>query len=336
MLMYTSGTTGRPKGALWSHGTTAWFAAMQLAEWGFDDRTVVTVCGPLYHVGALEDFSLPALAVGGRVILMRSGGFTVERALAVASEQGVTDLGIFPSMIYQWLQSPAAGEIDLRGIRRVFTGGDPLLPWAAEAIRDRYGWMDVVQVYGLTEGTPVAACTAPGVGLERPGTVGRPMPFCEITVRDDGEIWTRSPAVALGYWNNPEATAATFAGGWCRTGDLGRVEDGMLVITGRKKDMIRSGGENIYPAEIEDVLLRHPKIHDAAVIGLPDPEFIEAVCAVVVVAPGERLGEDEVVEHCTRHLARFKKPRRVEFVDELPRTASQKVQKYLLRDRFTG
>jgi fatty-acyl-CoA synthase len=344
MLMYTSGTTGRPKGALWSHGTTAWFGAMQLAEWGFGPETVLMVTGPLYHVGAFEDFSLPTMVVGGRVILMRSGGFTVDRALAIASEQGVTDLGIFPSMIYQWLQSPEAGQIDLSGVKRLFTGGDPLLPWAAEEIRERYGWMDLVQVYGLTEGTPVATCTGPGVALERPGTVGRPLPFCEITLRDDAgaevpegteaEIWTRSPAVALEYWNNPDANAATFVDGWCRTGDLGRIEDGELSITGRKKDMIRSGGENIYPAEIEDVLLRHPGIADAAVVGVPDPQFIETVCAVVVVAPGQEVSERDVVEHCTRHLAGYKKPRVVRFVDELPRTASQKVQKYLLRERF--
>jgi fatty-acyl-CoA synthase len=344
MLMYTSGTTGRPKGALWTHGNTVWFAAMQLAEWGFGPDTASMVCGPLYHVGGIENFSLPALFAGGRVVFMRSGGFSAQSAVEVASRQGVTDLAMFPAMIYEMLQSPEAAQADLSGVRRIFTGGDPVLPWATELIRERYGWIDVVQVYGLTEGTPIAACSPAGLAFEHPRSVGRPLPFCEITVRDDtgeevsagtqGEIWTRSPANAAGYWNKPEATAETFVDGWCKTGDLGVVEESGLSITGRKKDMIRSGGENIYPAEVEDVLSRHPGIRDVAVIGIPDPVYLETVCAIVVLAEGAQLTEAELIEHCVAHLASFKKPRRVHFVDELPRTASSKVQKYLLRERF--
>lgn len=344
MLMYTSGTTGRPKGALWTHGNTVWFAAMQLAEWGFDESTVTMVCGPLYHVGGMEDFALPTLFAGGRVVFMRSRAFTAEGAVKVAAEQGVTDLALFPVMIYQMLQSAEAAEADLTKVRRIYTGGDPVLPWATETIRDRYDWIDIVQVYGLTEGTPIAACGPPGLAFSHPNSVGRTMPFCEVSVRDDhgdgvppgeqGEIWTRSPANVAGYWKKPEATAETFVDGWCKTGDLGTIEPHGLTITGRKKDMIRSGGENIYPAEIEDVLARHPKVREAAVIGLPDPTFLETVCAVVVVADGEQMTEVEVIEHCTRYLARYKKPRYVYFVEDLPRTASSKVQKYVLRERF--
>lgn len=344
MLMYTSGTTGRPKGALWTHGNTVWFSAMQMAEWGFDAGSVTMVCGPLYHVGGIENFCLPTLLAGGRVVFLRSGGFTAERVVDVVDRQGVSDLALFPAMIYALLQSGDAAEAPLHRVRRIFTGGDPVLPWATELIRERYGEVDLVQVYGLTEGTPIAACGGPGLAFEHPRSVGRAMPFCEVSVRDDdgaevpagaqGEIWTRSPANSRGYWNKPEANAETFVDGWCRTGDLGRVEASGLAITGRKKDMIRSGGENIYPAEIEDVLARHPKVSDVAVIGVPDPAFIETVCAVVVAVEGEELSEEEVVEHCRRHLASYKKPRHVRFLDELPRTASAKVQKYLLRERF--
>jgi fatty-acyl-CoA synthase len=345
MLMYTSGTTGRPKGALWSHETTMWWTAMQVMEWNLTPSSVTMVTGPLYHIGALENYALPTLAVGGRVVLLRSGGFDLERTLRIASREGVTDLLLFPTMISQWLQRPALHDIDLTRVTRVFTGGDPLLPWAAGAMRAQFPWMDLVQVYGLTEGTPIAACGAAGTTYSAPEIVGRAFPFTEVAIRDEagndlpdgerGEIWIRSPAVSLGYWGKPEATAETFVDGWCRTGDLGVAQDGALRMAGRKKDMIRTGGENVYPAEVEDVLVRHPKIVDASVIGIPDETYIEAVCAVVVLAPRAHMTADEVVAHCAERLAGFKKPRRVEFVDELPRTPSQKVMKYVLRERFS-
>ena len=344
MIMYTSGTTGRPKGALWSHGTTAWWAAMQMMEWQFSATSVTMVTGPLYHVGALENYTLPTLAAGGRVVMLRSKNFQIERTMRIASEARVTDLLLFPVMIQQMVQSTEVEQLDLTSVTRIFTGGDAVHPWAIEQLRDRYPWMDLIQVYGLTEGTPIIACGAAGFAFKRPQFVGRAFPFAELTIRDDdgrqvpdgvsGEIWTRSPANALGYWNKPQASAETFVDGWCKTGDLGVVEDGALRISGRKKDMIRSGGENIYPAELEDTLVRHPKIADVAIIGIPDPTFVEAVCAVVVVADGEELTVAEVMEHCVANLASFKRPKRVEFVDALPRTASLKVQKFVLRERF--
>jgi fatty-acyl-CoA synthase len=344
MIMYTSGTTGRPKGALWSHGSTAWWAAMQIMEWKFSAASVTMVTGPLYHVGSLENYTLPTLAAGGRVVMLRSKKFEIERTMRIASEECVTDLLLFPVMIQQMVQSTEIEKLDLSSVTRIFTGGDAVHPWAIEQLRDRYPWMDLIQVYGLTEGTPIVACGAPGFAFERPAFVGRAFPFAELTVRDDqgrqvpdgtsGEIWTRSPANALGYWNKPAESAETFVDGWCKTGDLGLVEDGALRISGRKKDMIRSGGENIYPAELEDTLLRHPKITDVAIIGIPDPAFVEVVCAVVVVADGEELSAADVVEHCVANLASFKRPRRVEFVDALPRTASLKVQKFVLRERY--
>ncbi|MGZ4538540.1 MAG: class I adenylate-forming enzyme family protein [Blastococcus sp.] len=346
MIMYTSGTTGRPKGARWTHGNTHWFSAMQLAEWGFTRDTVIFVAGPLYHVGALEDYSLPVLTVGGEVVFLESKGFDIVKALRIAEARKVTDLTLFPSMIYQMLQLEDLGTFDLSSVRRLFTGGDPLLPWAVEKIRMEFPDVDVVQVYGLTEGTPIAACSGGGTAFTHPATVGRAMPFCEITIRDDdgqvlperqsGEVWTRSPANANVYWNKPDATADTFVDGWCRTGDLGTIEDGMLSITGRKKDMIRSGGENIYARELEDVLMRLEGVAEVAVIGVPDSKFTEAVCAVVVRRDGSGLEADDVVAHCTQHMASYKKPKHVVFVDSLPRTASHKMQKFKLREQFTS
>ena len=346
MIMYTSGTTGRPKGAMWTHGNTHWFSAMQLVEWGFGPDTVILVAGPLYHVGALEDYALPTLSAGGQVVFLESMSFDIVTALQAASVLKVTDLTLFPSMIYQMLQLDDLDSIDLSSVRRLFTGGDPLLPWAVERFQEVFPGVDVVQVYGLTEGTPIAACGAPGMAFTDPSTVGRPLPFCEITTRDEdgnvvadgeqGEIWTRSPANSNVYWNKPEATQATFVDGWCRTGDLGVVRDGLVSITGRQKDMIRSGGENIYARELEDVLMRHAGIAEVAVIGVPDAKFTEAVCAVVVRREGSELSAEEVIEHCARHLAGFKKPRHVAFVDSLPRTASHKMQKFRLREQFAS
>lgn len=345
MIMYTSGTTGRPKGALWSHGTTTWWAAMQVIEWGFTAKSTTMVTGPLYHIGGLENYLLPTLAMGGHAIMMRSGNFDLARALRCAERHRVTDLLLFPSMINQLVDQPELVQRELTALTRVFTGGDALHPSVCERLAGLLPQADLIQVYGLTEGTPIAACSAPGMGYGRPDSAGRAYPFAEVSIRDDagqpvgqgvvGEIWTRSPANSLGYWNKPEETARTFTDGWCHTGDLGVVDDGTLRIAGRKKDMIRSGGENISPAEIEDVLLRHPRIVDAAVVGIPDPALVEAVCAVVVTN-GEPVSEDDVIDHCRGHLAGYKKPRRVVFVPELPRTPSQKVQKFRIRQLLSN
>lgn len=344
MIMYTSGTTGRPKGAVWTHSATTWFCAMQVIDWQLQSDTVIFVAGPLYHVGAMEDYSLPTLAVGGHVVFLESGAFDIESALWVASRRGVTDLTLFPSMIYQMLQLQALSTIDLSRVRRIFTGGDPLLPWAVEKIQELFPRVDVIQVYGLTEGTPIAACGGPGDAFADPGSVGRAMAFCEISIRGDdgevlddgeaGEIWTRSAANAREYWNKPEATAETFVDGWCRTGDLGTVREGRLTVTGRKKDMIRSGGENIYAREVEDVLMRHPDVIDAAAIAVPDPKYREVVCAVIVLREDCEVSAEDVVAHCSTHMASYKKPRHVVFVDALPRTPSAKIQKFKLREQF--
>jgi len=347
MLMYTSGTTGRPKGALWTHGNTCWFAAMQALQWRFTAATTVMVTGPLYHVGGIENLSSPALAMGGHVVLLSSTGFDIARTLRIAGHHQVTDILLFPYMIYELLTLPNRAELDLSSIRRIITGGDPILPAASEQLLSAYPWIDLVQAYGLTEGTPIAACGRPGDIRVHPESVGVPVPFTEISIRRDdgsvlaqgsaGEVWTRSPAVAREYWGNPEATAQTFVDGWCRTGDIGLVnEDGLLVISGRKKDMIRSGGENIYPAELEDVLMRHPAIKEAAVIGVAHARLSETVCAVVVPIAGAQVSETEVIEHCVAHLASYKKPRYIVFTDALPRTASGKVIKQVLREHYQG
>ncbi len=345
MLMYTSGTTGRPKGALWTHDNTLWFMAIQALRWHLNPDTVAMTTGPMYHVGAVEDLTSAALAVGGHAVVLHSGGFDIRNVLRVVARRRVTDLFLFPFMLYEVVQLDGWQEFDLSSLRRILCGGDPLLPWAIQALRERYPWIELVQVYGLTEGTPIAACSSGEETRRCPESVGRPMPFTEISLRDEagrvirdgaeGEIWVRSPVVCREYWNRPDASAETFTDGWCHTGDLGRLNEmGLLCIAGRKKDMVRSGGENVYPAEVEDVLMRHDDIREVAVVAVPDPKFVETVCAVIVPQPGSALTGEDVVSFCRERLAGYKKPRHVVFVEELPRTPSGKLMKYVLRERY--
>jgi fatty-acyl-CoA synthase len=345
MLMYTSGTTGRPKGALWSHENTLWFASMQALKWGFNAETIGMTTGPLYHVGAMEDLVLSVLLMGGTVIITNSGGFDIKRMLTVMEKEKVTECFLFPFMIYDMLNVPHLSTYKFPNLKRIYSGGDPVFPWAIEQLNQNFPHVGFVQVYGLTEGTPIAASLDPKDAILKSHTVGKTMPFTEIKIVDDevnilkngeiGEICIKGPSVSLGYWGKPKETAATFIDGWCHTGDLGfQDEDGYLTISGRKKDMIRSGGENIYATEVEDALIRHPAIRDVAVIGIPDQKFIEAVCAVVVIKPGESVTKEELSIFLKDKIASYKKPKEIVFVDELPRTPSGKIQKFRLREQF--
>lgn len=346
MLMYTSGTTGRPKGALWSHENTLWFASMQAMKWGFDSDTVGMTTGPLYHVGAFEDIAIATLLSGGTVVLTKSSGFDIERVLSVIENNGVTDCFMFPFMIYEMLKLPNITSYQLDQLNNIYSGGDPITSWAIDQLGENFPQIGLVQVFGLTEGTPIATALDPQDTGKKSYTAGKPMPFTQVKIADNenntldfndiGEVCVKGPAVVSEYWRKPEETKATFIDGWCHTGDLGFLDDqGYLTISGRKKDMIRSGGENIFPAEVEDVLIRYEAIQDVAVVGVPDPKFIETVCAIIVPKSGMTIKVEEIEDFLKGKLARYKKPRQFEFVDELPRTASGKVQKFRLRDRYS-
>lgn len=345
MLMYTSGTTGRPKGALWSHENALWFSSMQALKWGFNSKTIGMTTGPLYHVGAMEDIALATLLQGGTVVVTKSGDFDIERVLSVIETEKVTDCFLFPFMIYEILKLPNVSSFKLDSLKTIYSGGDPISAWAIDQLKKQFSHIGLAQVYGLTEGTPIATSLDPSDTDSKGYTAGKPMPFTEIKVIDNednvqefdaiGEICIKGPAVSMGYWEKSKETSSTFKGGWCHTGDLGYIDkEGYLTISGRKKDMIRSGGENIYPAELEDVLIRHDAIQDVAIVGVPDPKFIETVCAVIVQKPGMNLTEDEILEFIKDKLASYKKPRKIIFVEELPRTPSGKVQKFRLRDQY--
>jgi fatty-acyl-CoA synthase len=301
----------------------------------------------MYHAGGLETMIMPALLCGGTGVCIRSGGFSVEHLIEVINEVEATDVLLFSFMFYELLRLERVEERVPASLRRFLVGGDTVMPWAFEDCSRRFPQIELVQLYGLTEGGAVATTLDPEDVHTQANSVGRPMPFSEAqVVREDGsltdpgevgEIWVRSPAVSPGYWQRPEINEKTFVDGWCRTGDLGFVNaDGYLSLSGRAKDMIRSGGENIYPAEVEKVLTKHEAIADAAVIGVPHERFHEVGCALIITSDGAELDAEAIRLYCREHMAGYKVPKHFIAVEELPRTPSGKVMKFVLRDQYAS
>ncbi|PDT50918.1 MULTISPECIES: AMP-binding protein [Sinorhizobium] len=347
MIMYTSGTTGRPKGAMWTHANTMNFAMMQILQWRYDENSVHLATGAMFHVGSFEDWMMPILLCGGHGVIMRSRGFDVQRALEIIDHHRCTDALLFPVMVYEFLSRPDLLSKGLSNLKRIYTGGSGILDWAIVEFVKKFPSVAMEQVYGLTEGGGLVTVMDVEATRRYPGSIGRPMPLTEIRIVDeqngerdvgvgeDGELWVRSPSVSLGYYNAPEATQETFVDGWCKTGDVGRVNgEGYMFITGRKKDMIISAGENIYPAEIENVLSEHEAIVEAAVIGVPDSRYQEVPCAILVAAGTTRLSDAELTDYCRSRLAGYKRPRYFIYEDNLPRNAAGKVNKIDLRAKY--
>jgi fatty-acyl-CoA synthase len=339
LLIYTSGTTGKPKGALLTHANCFW------TNLGFDLATgvagddVVLHLLPQFHCGGWNVQPLLAWWKGATVVLERE--FDPGRCLALIAEKRVTTMMGVPAIYLFMAQDPAFATADLGSLRRAVVGGAPMPESLLETWHER--GVAIVQGYGLTEAAPNVLCLPPEDAIRKLGYAGRPYPFVEVALRDpesgrllegaaEGELVVRGPNVFAGYWRNPQATAEVMSDGWLRTGDVAeRDEEGDYRICARIKDMFISGGENVYPAEIESVLHEHPAVVEAAVVGVADERWGEVGLAVVVLAAGTSAGEEELLEHCRGRLAKYKVPRAVRFLDELPRSAMGKVQKDELR-----
>ena len=338
LIVYTSGTTGRPKGAVLTQDALIANAVMSQHMHDMTSDDVVLTVLPMFHVGGLNIQTTPALQVGATVVIHER--FAPGPALAAIEAERATLMVMVPSTMQAIIEHPAWTSTRLTSLRSI-SAGSTLVP---QPLIDRFAerGVAVLQVYGSTETSPIAIYSRIGCDWRRPGSTGLPGLLCEARVVDDagrevalgiaGEVEVRGPNVMREYWGNARATAKTLHDGWCRSGDIGtRDGDGYFFIRDRRKNMIISGGENIYPAEVERVLLSHPAIAEAAVVGEPDPRWQEVPVGCVVLRPGMAATAEEIEAFCLIQLARFKVPRRYRFLSALPRNAMGKVQHFALK-----
>ena len=347
--MYTSGTTGVPKGVLTTHRNLAVTAQTSL-RWAFDERSVSLTPLPMFHIGGIG-WTYCGLWHGATTILVRD--FEPTGVLDILERRRVTNAVLVPTMLQMLTAVPGAAKRDYSALRSIAYGAAPITTPVLKATLQTFGCA-LLGLYGLTESTGGVVALEPedhdpgGPREHLLRSAGRPYPWVELRIADPatggpvgadvvGEVWLRGPNVTPGYFNRPAETGAALTpDGWLRTGDGGYVdEDGYLFLTDRIKDMIVTGGENVYPVEVEEALAQHADVADVAVIGVPHPHWGEAVKALVVPRPGARTGPDDLIAFARERLAGYKLPRSVEFVTELPRTPSGKVLKRELRERWS-
>ena len=342
-IMYTSGTTGQPKGAIITHGMTFWNCVNLGGPAYISPSSVLLTVLPLFHTGGLNCYTNPVLHAGGTVLIMRAFDPGLALALISDPERGINVFFGVPS-IYQFMaQHPSFAASDFSRLVIGGVGGAPmpvplLKVWEARGVALQQG-------YGMTETSPAVLVLDREDAARKAGSSGKPVLHTEVRiVRPDGaeagvgelgELWVRGPNITPGYWNRPDANQSSFTDGWLHTGDAARVDDeGFYYIVDRWKDMYISGGENVYPAEVENVLHQLSAIAEAAVIGIPDQQWGEVGAAIVALKPGHALAAAEIQAHCAANLARFKCPRLIHFVDALPRNATGKIHKPTLRKTF--
>jgi len=343
-IMYTSGTTGQPKGATITHGMTFWNCVNLGGPAYISPSSVLLTVLPLFHTGGLNCYTNPVLHAGGTVLIMRAFEPGLALKLIGDPEQGINVFFGVPA-IYQFMaQHPAFETADLSRLIIGGVGGAPM-PVPLLNVWETRG-VALQQGYGMTETSPAVLVLDREDATRKAGSAGKPVLHTEVrVVRPDGtdveagelgELWVKGPNLTPGYWNRPDANSSSFTDGWLHTGDATRVdEEGFYYIVDRWKDMYISGGENVYPAEVENVLHQITAIAEAAVIGVPDVQWGEVGMAIVAMKPGQSLTETEIMAHCAKNLARFKCPRLIRFVDALPRNATGKIHKPTLRKDFS-
>lgn len=341
-LLYTSGTTGKPKGVMIPHRMIGWNGYNTAVCWGLRPDDVSPIFTPLYHAGGLGAFLIPIFTIGGTVVLHR-GFDATEIWNTIERERCTVVLGV-PTIYKLLMEAPEFQTVDLSHVRWFISGGAPLPLYIIEAYQRR--GVVFKQGYGLTEVGVNCFSMTREESVRKPGSIGKPLMFTEARLvaeagkeakpGETGELWLRGPHVSLGYWNNPEATAAALdAEGWFHTGDLAqRDEEGFFYIAGRAKDMFISGGVNVYPAEIEAELLLHPKVQDAAVVGIPHPTWGEVGVAFIVARPQQEIAPEELTGFLDEKLAKYKVPKEFLLVESLPRTPYGKVVKAELKESY--
>ena len=344
-LIYTSGTTGRPKGAMLDHAGQLGFIEMQAAEMSARSTDTMLLVMPFYHIGAKCNYLMSSF-VGGRVILHRA--YDIRAISDDIQRHKVTTIHLAPVMVKDLLDLPGFDKSHYASLRLIQYASGPMAVAQLRQAIAAFGPI-LAQIYGMTEcglGTILHphqhVLDGPPEWVRRLGSAGQEALGYRIRVvrpdgsdcepEEQGEIWVKGPGVMAGYWNNHPASLDAVEDGWMKSGDIGAFDkDRFLFVLDRKKDMILSGGENIYPREVEEALYAHPAVAEAAVIGVPDSRWGESVKAFVVMTPGQGASEGDLIEHCRKHIASYKKPRSVEFVSALPRLPNKKIDKKQLR-----
>jgi len=345
MIMYTSGTTGHPKGAMINHRMQLYNCINLATPVFISPETVQLVVLPLFHTGGMNCYANPVLHAGGELILIREFDPGLALSILGNSDYKVSHFFAVPAPYQFMMNHPDFDKTDLSFLKIAGIGGAP----CAEAILKTWSGRGVsmIQGWGMTETSPG------GIGLDaadaerKIGSAGKPLMHTEVKVVDDdgnelpwgevGELYIRGPNITPGYWNKPEATEDSFDGDWLKTGDAARFDDeGFVYIVDRWKDMYISGGENVYPAEVENVIYQLPQIAEAAVIGVPDERWGETGKVFISLKEGQTIEEKDIIEHCLKNLAKFKVPQSVEFIELLPRNATGKVLKRELREEVVG
>ncbi len=358
-IFYTSGTTGKPKGALGTQRnictnlmslgyvnargqlTSSVEQRDELSSTSQQNAYLLSV--PLFHATGCHSILVANTAVGGKLVMMRR--WNPERALELIEREQITIFGGVPTMAWQVIESPEFATRDTSSVRAIAYGGAPAPPELLRKIRQHFPSGSASNGYGLTETSSVTSMNSGEDYVRKPDSVGLPVPVCDVRVvgpdeedvpvGETGELWIRGPNIVRGYWNKPEATATSFTDGWLHSGDVAKLDDeGFIYIVDRAKDMVIRGGENVYSAEVEAAIFEHPSVSDAAVIGVPHEVLGEEVGAVVVLKPACELTADELRAHVAQRIAGFKVPSHVWFIEgELPRNPAGKVLKRELREQ---